>query len=115
MPTFIILAAMKGRFVSDRGNSYDNFQMMGYVESTIVTLIEFDDLPLKTDLMVKVPGLVWENAWQNRRRQAYQDQPFYVISRADLIIAKRAAGRWQDLEDIKALEATSDSEEESVS
>ena len=34
MPTYIILAAMKGRFVSDRGNSYDNFQMMGYVEST---------------------------------------------------------------------------------
>ena len=34
MPTFIILAAMKGRFVSDRGNSYDNFQMMGYVESS---------------------------------------------------------------------------------
>ena len=34
MPTFVILAAMKGRFVSDRGNSYDNFQMMGYVESS---------------------------------------------------------------------------------
>ena len=34
MPTFIILAAMKGRFISHRGNTYDNFQMMGYVEST---------------------------------------------------------------------------------
>ncbi len=31
MPTFVILAAMKGRFVSDYGNTYDNFQMMGYV------------------------------------------------------------------------------------
>jgi hypothetical protein len=33
MPTFIILAAMKGRFVSHQGNHYDNFQMMGYVEA----------------------------------------------------------------------------------
>ena len=31
MPTYLILAAMKGRFVSDFGNTYDNFQMMGYV------------------------------------------------------------------------------------
>jgi hypothetical protein len=33
MPTFVILAAMKGRFVSQQGNHYDNFQMMGYVEA----------------------------------------------------------------------------------
>jgi hypothetical protein len=33
MPTFIILAAMKGRFVSQQGNHYDNFQMLGYVEA----------------------------------------------------------------------------------
>ncbi len=33
MPTYIILAAMKGRFVSEHGNTYDNFQMMGYIEA----------------------------------------------------------------------------------
>ena len=33
MPTFVILAAMKGRFVSDTGNLYDNFQMMGYIDA----------------------------------------------------------------------------------
>ena len=33
MPAFIILAAMKGRFLSDYGNHYDNFQMMGYMEA----------------------------------------------------------------------------------
>ena len=33
MPTFIVLAAMKGRFVSQQGNYYDNFQMMGYIEA----------------------------------------------------------------------------------
>ena len=33
MPSFIVMAAMKGRFVSDQGNLYDNFQMMGYVDA----------------------------------------------------------------------------------
>lgn len=34
MPTYLIIAAMKGRFLSDYGNTYDNFQMMGYIEAT---------------------------------------------------------------------------------
>ena len=33
MPKFIILAAMKGQFISASGNIYDNFQMMGYIEA----------------------------------------------------------------------------------
>ncbi len=33
MATFIVLGAMKGRFVSDQGHTYDNFQMLGYVEA----------------------------------------------------------------------------------
>ena len=32
MPSYLILAAMKGRFVSEQGHTYDNFQMMGYSE-----------------------------------------------------------------------------------
>jgi hypothetical protein len=32
MASFIVLAAMKGRFLSVRGNLYDNFQMLGYVQ-----------------------------------------------------------------------------------
>ena len=33
MAQFIVLAAMKGQFVSAAGNLYDNFQMLGYVEA----------------------------------------------------------------------------------
>lgn len=33
MATFLVLGAMKGRFVSDQGHTYDNFQMLGYVEA----------------------------------------------------------------------------------
>ena len=33
MPKYIVLAAMKGEFLSHSGNVYENFQMMGYVEA----------------------------------------------------------------------------------
>tara|TARA_B100000949_G_C13954162_1_gene314168 strand:+ start:263 stop:544 length:282 start_codon:yes stop_codon:yes gene_type:complete len=35
MPKFIVLAAMRGRFVSQQGNHYDNFQMMGYIDAAM--------------------------------------------------------------------------------
>ena len=34
MPSYLVLAAMKGRFVSEQGHTYDNFQMMGYSEGS---------------------------------------------------------------------------------
>lgn len=80
----------------------------------LVTILEIDDLPVKTDLLVNVPGLTWEAAWQNRVLQTYKDQQFYTVARADLIRAKRAAGRFQDLEDVKALEATDDHESSEI-
>jgi len=34
MAIYLILGTMKGRFVSDQGNTYDNFQMLGYTEAS---------------------------------------------------------------------------------
>ncbi|NQW24321.1 MAG: hypothetical protein HQ475_12865 [SAR202 cluster bacterium] len=34
MPAYVVMAAMKGRFLSERGNTYDNFQMLGYSDGT---------------------------------------------------------------------------------
>jgi len=34
----------------------------------------------------------------------YQGQDFYVVSKADLIASKRAAGRAKDFEDVRLLE-----------
>ena len=47
MPAFVILAAMKGRFISVRGNYYDNFQMMGYLEAAtpMAAVTTFFDQP----------------------------------------------------------------------
>ena len=52
MASFIVLAAMKGRFFSDNGNVYDNFQMMGYVEAAnptdaVTTFFEQPAFPIR--------------------------------------------------------------------
>ena len=54
------------------------------------------------------PGISFSKAWNNRETMTYQDQDFYVLSKDDLITAKRAAGRDVDLEDVRLLELDQD-------
>ena len=47
MSSYLVLAAMKGRFVSNTGNTYDNFQFMGYSEGAdpMAAVTTFFDAP----------------------------------------------------------------------
>ena len=54
MPSYIVMAAMKGRFFSEGGNVYDNFQMMGYVEAgnpadAVIAFFEQPAFPIMWD------------------------------------------------------------------
>jgi hypothetical protein len=60
--------------------------------------------PIRIDILTAVDGLTFEEAWTNRLRTRFADQPAAVLSKADLIRNKRAAGRPQDLLDVKWLE-----------
>lgn len=60
--------------------------------------------PVMVDLMPRISGIEFEAAWQRRVVISLNDKlsvPF--ISRADLVVAKLAAGRPQDLADVEAL------------
>jgi hypothetical protein len=59
---------------------------------------------VRIDVQTTTPGLRFDDAWQRREIMEYQGQTFYVVSRDDLIAAKRAAGRKVDLEDARLLE-----------
>lgn len=59
---------------------------------------------VRIDVQTSTPGLAFEEAWGRRITMKYQDQEFYVVSKADLIRSKRAAGREIDLEDIRLIE-----------
>src|SRR5262249_48596116 len=60
--------------------------------------------PLRVDVMMSIPGVQFQEAWKRRNTVAIDhDLIVHFISREDLIAAKRAAGRKQDLADVKAL------------
>ncbi len=60
---------------------------------------------VRIDVQTSTPGLVFAEAWERRQGMTYLGQSFWVASRADLIAAKKAAGRPKDLQDVEALEA----------
>jgi len=61
---------------------------------------------VRIDAQTRTPGLDFDTAWERRETVEYNGQKFFVVSRTDLIAAKRAAGRQVDLEDIRVLESS---------
>ena len=59
---------------------------------------------VRVDVQTTTPGIVFEQAWQRRVEMTYKDQLLLVVSRADLIASKRAAGRVVDLDDVRLLD-----------
>jgi hypothetical protein len=64
---------------------------------------------VRIDVQTRMPGLLFETAWERKIEMEYRRQPFYVVSREDLISSKRAAGRDVDLEDARLLELPEES------
>ncbi|MDQ3253324.1 MAG: nucleotidyltransferase family protein [Acidobacteriota bacterium] len=103
------------------GASTDNAQRLldalteaNFATATLITADEliaheitiFKDR-VRIDVQTSTPGLQFEAAWQHRVAMNYQGQEFYVASKEDLILSKRAAGRQKDLEDVRMLEIDS--------
>jgi hypothetical protein len=61
--------------------------------------------PNRIDIMMGIPGVEFEPAYSRRQRATYGGVSMAVLSREDLIRAKRAAGRPQDLLDLEELQA----------
>jgi hypothetical protein len=59
--------------------------------------------PVRVDVLMGIPGLKFAEAWERRVEVKFEDLPVVFISRQDLITAKRASGRPQDLIDADLL------------
>jgi hypothetical protein len=59
--------------------------------------------PFRLDVMMSIPGVTFETAWKNREKVQVGELVIQFISRADLIKAKEASGRPQDLIDAEEL------------
>ena len=65
--------------------------------------------PLMVDILPAIQGVEFESAWERRTEIEIDEESglrVFVISRRDLIAAKLAAGRPQDLADVAALRET---------
>ena len=63
--------------------------------------------PIRIDVITAIDGVLFPDAWAERVAARFVDQQVAVLSRKHLVINKRAAGRDQDLLDVKWLERTS--------
>ncbi|MFO7554873.1 MAG: nucleotidyltransferase [Desulfobacterales bacterium] len=59
--------------------------------------------PLRVDIMMSIPGIEFDEAWNNREVVQLGDLKILFISRSDLIRSKEASGRPQDKIDIEKL------------
>jgi hypothetical protein len=59
--------------------------------------------PLRIDIMMSIPGIGFDEAWENREVVELGDLKIPFISRSDLIRSKEASGRPQDMIDIDKL------------
>jgi predicted nucleotidyltransferase len=64
--------------------------------------------PVRVDILKHIPGLAFEEAYARRSAAEWDGVPVTVLGLHDLIAAKRASGRAQDLEDARVLEAMRD-------
>ncbi|MBX3247222.1 MAG: hypothetical protein KF901_08580 [Myxococcales bacterium] len=64
----------------------------------------FGTPPTRVDLLRAIPGVDFAEAFGRRVDVAWAGTVVHVIGKADLIAAKRAAGRERDLRDLRALE-----------
>lgn len=66
-------------------------------------ILWFGAPPTRIDLLFTVSGLTFADAYARRQDAEWDGVPVSVIGKADLITAKIAAGREQDLSDVKQL------------
>jgi hypothetical protein len=60
--------------------------------------------PFRVDVLTKIDGVEFEDAWNERIETTFGAEPAAVISRRHFVANKRASGRLQDLADIENLE-----------
>ncbi|MEZ5304270.1 MAG: hypothetical protein R3F11_27055 [Verrucomicrobiales bacterium] len=96
-----IFAALKEFGAPLSGLSERDFEEPGY-------FYQMGNPPLRFDIMMEIPGGDFEAAWERRNTVPVGDNRIHFIGREDLISAKLASGREQDLKDVAAIRKAAD-------
>jgi hypothetical protein len=94
-----VLAALRDFFGGAR---------LGYTAKDIMdpgSILQLGVAPVRIDLLNTIPGLKrFGAAWKNRVAGRFGSEPSHYLGLEDLVSAKRATSRPQDLADLKILE-----------
>ncbi|MDQ3685206.1 MAG: nucleotidyltransferase [Acidobacteriota bacterium] len=63
-------------------------------------VVQFGVEPCRIDLLTKISGVDFDDAWRNKVKVEVDGLELYVLSKADLLKNKAAAGRDKDKSDI---------------
>lgn len=73
--------------------------------STEGVIFQIGTSPRRIDIVTRIDGIGFEQAFAHKKTLAVEGMQIPVISLDDLIVNKRASGRAQDLADVERLEA----------
>lgn len=93
----LIFGALRAFGAPLSGLTTEDFEAEGY-------FYQMGSPPVRVDVLLSIPGLSFGAAWKNRVVADFDGVSANVLSKADLILAKRASGRPQDLIDVESLE-----------
>ena len=80
------------------------------------TLFQIGQPPERIDILQKIDGVTFDEAWANRIEGAIDEGiPACIISREDMIRNKLASGRLQDLADVEKLRAAQHADQQGLS
>jgi hypothetical protein len=91
-----IFAALKEFGAPLKDMTPDDFRQEGY-------FYQMGNPPFRLDVMMSLPGVMFEAAWMNREQVKMEGLTVPFISKKDLIRTKEASGRDQDRIDVKKL------------
>jgi hypothetical protein len=95
--------------------AFDQFGMplfdmteVNFLHNPKFDVFTFGRVPVSIDLITKLKGLEFEEAYRNAADHLVEGLRIRLIHYKDLITAKKAAGRPRDINDIENLENSSD-------
>jgi hypothetical protein len=91
-----VFAALKEFGAPLENLTADDFVQKGY-------FYQMGRPPIRVDIMMSIPGIEFDAAWENREVVELDDLKILFISRSDLIRAKEASARPQDKIDVDKL------------
>lgn len=69
------------------------------------TIIQFGFPPIRIDILLSIDGINFEEAFRNKNKINFNGLDINFIDIDDLIVNKKASGRYKDLDDIEHLKS----------